>query len=276
MHKGFFTDVMQQRPALFATMLAFNGMNSKGLHDREGSFASQVTPEAQCAIVLSKVQGLSADNIALLSASSVVQRHMLAPSPSPSLSSSPAHLSEDSSPLEITQDLGSQANLPLFWDFAEESRRLIFLSHEELTALILYFGVAIHAARYAHLVNHADVVALRHALGAKAYTYGLVRGRFQVGSVAKFFRARSQGIGNSEQIYDVDDIIQSIKRDGDVAFGLCMASWPQALQNHACALLGRHISPILDADDATIRGVWFALKKLLLREVAPQWAPCFD
>lgn len=276
MHKGFFTDVMQQRPALFATMLAFNGVSSNGEHGRGGSFASQASPTQRCASTLSEVQGLSADDIALLSASSVVQRYMFADAqaheaPASSSSFSPNQALENSPPLETLQ-----ASRPLFWDFAEESRRLIFLSHDELTTLILYFGVAIHASRYAHLVNHADVVALRHALGSEAYTYGLVRGRFQLGSIAKFFKARSQGIGNSEQIYTVDDIVQSIKRDGDVALALCMARWPQALQNHACALLGRHISPIIDADDATVRGVWFALKKLLLREVAPQWAPCFD
>ena len=29
-------------------------------------------------------------------------------------------------------------------------------------------------------------------------------------------------------------------------------------------------------DNSYVRLPWFGLKKLLLKEVAPQWAPCFD
>ncbi len=306
MHKGFFTDVMQHRPALFATMLAFNGVAAHG-RGREGLTASQSlstsgpanASQAACLQALSAVQGLSPSGMASLAASPVVQRHMkgagltpssltqAAPSEEP-LSLSPssslgADVDEAQNPSDAphnSPDLPSattpQQNYPQFWDFAEESRRLAFLSHKELSALIQFFGVALHAKYYAHLVHHADVVALRRALGPELHAYGLVRGRFQVGSVTSFFMARSQVLGTKGQSLDVDTILQNIKRDGDIALGLCMASWPPHLQERTCALMGRHISPILDADAAVVRGVWFALKKLLLREVAPQWAPCFD
>ncbi|MFI3271619.1 MAG: hypothetical protein R3Y11_05885 [Pseudomonadota bacterium] len=299
MHKGFFTDVMQHRPALFATMLTFNGLAPHGA-SREGLSASpeslagssdgeQSASQAACLRALANVQGLSASGMATLAASPVVQRHMQASGlmnmvpqmvHNEDQDLSETLLSFDSaSPLlfsDVPQTASTPQSFQQFWDFAEESRRLAFLSHQELSSLLQHFGVAIHAKHYAHLVHSTDVVALRRALGAEVYAYGLVRGRFQVGSVASFFTLRSQALGSKGQHFDVQTLLHNIHRDGDVALGVCMATWPQHLQERTCALMGRPIAPIYDADASVVRGVWFALKKLLLREVAPQWAPCFD
>ena len=59
---------------------------------------------------------------------------------------------------------------------------------------------------------------------------------------------------------------------GRVALGLIMAGWPQLLQNRAPVAA---LSDIAAPPDVQ-RGLWFDLKKVLLKEVAPSWAPCFD
>ena len=118
-----------------------------------------------------------------------------------------------------------------FWDFTDESRRLAFLSAEEL--------------------------------GEPLYRYGIQRGQYQLGSVRQFFLSR-----------DVrEPLLERMQRHGRLAIAICRAPWPAALKERAAENIEDappSVSP------AVQRAVWFGLKKLLLKEVAPQWAPCFD
>ena len=77
-----------------------------------------------------------------------------------------------------------------FWDFTDESRRLAFLSAEELERLGKVFGVCVHAAELARIITREPVLALREALGEPLYRYGIQRGQYQLGSVRQFFLSR--------------------------------------------------------------------------------------
>ena len=150
-----------------------------------------------------------------------------------------------------------------FWDFTDESRRLAFLSAEELERLGKVFGVCVHAAELARIITLEPVLALREALGEPLYRYGIQRGQYQLGSVRQFFLSR-----------DVrEPLLERMQRHGRLAIAICRAPWPTALKERAAENLEDappSVSP------AVQRAVWFGLKKLLLKEVAPQWAPCFD
>ena len=133
-----------------------------------------------------------------------------------------------------------------FWDFTDESRRLAFLSAEELERLGKVFGVCVHAAELARIITREPVLALREALGEPLYRYGIQRGQYQ---------------------------LERMQRHGRLAIAICRAPWPAALKERAAENIEDappSVSP------AVQRAVWFGLKKLLLKEVAPQWAPCFD
>ena len=150
-----------------------------------------------------------------------------------------------------------------FWDFTDESRRLAFLSAEELERLGKVFGVCVHAAELARIITREPVLALREALGEPLYRYGIQRGQYQLGSVRQFFLSR-----------DVrEPLLERMQRHGRLAIAICRAPWPAALKERAAENIEDappSVSP------AVQRAVWFGLKKLLLKEVAPQWAPCFD
>lgn len=274
MHKGFFTDVMQHRPALFTSMLAFNGLSKDTLASDGQSQPMQALCAARLAAYGSAsgaAIGLSEQAISLLSSLPVVQRHLMA--------SASAQEQTEHAFLDTTSNAHSAVS---FWDFSEESRRLVFLSAQEIALLLRTFGTALHAKHFAHLLLNRDVVALREALGPELYTYGLVRGRFQVGSITRFFSDPHHDVflhmenGTEQKENQAMAILRCIERDGDLALALCMANWPESLQKRMVATLGRELPCITDADQSIVRGVWFVLKKLLLREVAPQWAPCFD
>ena len=149
-----------------------------------------------------------------------------------------------------------------FWDFAEESRRLALLEPETLTTLTRFYGAGLHALEVARTVLGREVAALREAIGERAYLYALQRGQYQALAGRELFAARHRDLNLPERI----------NLHGREALGLITAEWPQPLQN---------IAPVAALSDIALqtdtrRGMWFDLKKTLLKEVAATWAPCFD
>lgn len=249
MHKGFFLDVLRRKPALFAAMLAFNGAGG----------AASGTPGHDGAL-----QAL---------------RHAV-PGAGEGLLRSPR--------LRRWLNGDGAAAVEQFWDFAEESRRLALLDAAEVDRLAHVFGVALHAPDFARLVLRDDVLALRTELGEELYRYGLQRGRYQLGGVRRHFaplrEAERTGAGMAERV----------RADGARALALCAGRWPEPLKARLAwpahlAPQGDEARPVTEETDGmppeggedprrqdAWRGVWFGLKKLLLKEVAPRWAPCFD
>lgn len=151
-----------------------------------------------------------------------------------------------------------------FWDFAEESRRLAFLEADTLARLGMVFGVCIHAVEMARMITREQVLALRGELGEPLYRYGIQRGQYQLGSVRQVFLTR-----------DVrEPLPERVRRHGLLALALCRAEWPPALMARTAAVFP---PPAEEVPSPVVRrAVWGGLKKVLLKEVAPQWAPCFD
>lgn len=253
MHKGFFLDVLQRRPALFAAIMAFN---SSKLHVRQrASFDAAYQHAYQ---ILSQLPDVDAK---LLSSLPTVQHR---------LSALPVPEQETKADESAKVSMSNAPHQEPYWDFIEESRRLLFLSPQELQALAKTFGVALHAASYAHRIQRDDVLALRSALGEELYAYGLARGRYQIGNIRTIF------VTEHNTKISTADILEGVNRDGWRALSICSSTWPQELKQYLALHTDNQTDATAMYDANTVRGVWFTVKKLLLREVAPQWAACFD
>lgn len=167
-------------------------------------------------------------------------------------------------------------NMEGFWDFTEESRRLALIDPDLTARAARLFGAAIHARELARLIRRDDVLAVRQNLEPDLIAYALERGRFQIGSVAGAFASDQAGIS----------LPRRVLAHGQMALECCCAAWPQALLQRWRPAQIPHDrggtdavpasgEPLPDTPDFR-RRVWFGFKKILLREVAPQWAPCFD
>lgn len=152
-----------------------------------------------------------------------------------------------------------------FWDFGEETRRLALLPPEDLERLALTFGVCVHGAELARIVLREQVLAMREELGPELYLYAVRRGRFQLGSIRQFFLARDAR----------ESLAGRIRRHGRQAVVWCLDGWPEELRARCPGLPAGEERPG-DMSPAARRALWFGLKKLLVKEVAPQWAACFD
>lgn len=247
MHKGFFSDIITRKLPLFKAILAFNG--------RRVAPESPPLPEA-----LSAIPGLDA---AALWNTKALQRCY--------------GIQEESS--------HDGAQTQFFWDFAEEVRRLALLDAATLQKFAFLYGVAAHAPEIALVIAQKDVLELREGLGERLYYYALQRGQYQLGEIGQYFRKQNQNM----------DLLSRIHLHGVQALECCCANWPVPLRQCAAPALAQAlpsltaflppqarpnaVQPVTELPPmppSLRRSLWFSLKKILLKEVAPQWVPCFD
>lgn len=161
---------------------------------------------------------------------------------------------------------GSESD-PGFWDYAEESRRLALLDTESLGALCRLSGVALHAREIAHILRRDELLALRAGIGEDMYRYALYRGQYQLGGVRRLFAG----------LHPMMPLAERCALHGNMTLRLVASLWPEELSSRFLPSLSPLSGEELPAfGGAELRELWIALKKLLLREVAPSWAPCFD
>lgn len=168
----------------------------------------------------------------------------------------------------------SCAPKPDFWDFEDESCRLALLDAPTRERLVLTFGVAVLARDICRLLRKNEVRAAREGLGDALYTYAVHRAPYQVdpdvvpdptvaAELPIHLRARALGA----------DCLRTLA-----------SRWPQALRDavtwDAVALPESHDAATpADRTGEQLeqhRRLWIAVKKVLLKEVAPAWTPCFD
>ncbi len=178
-----------------------------------------------------------------------------------------------------------------FWDFAEESRRLALLDAATLRRLAHWFGAAVHAREIAAAVARDEVMTLKDALGRDVYAYALTRGRF----------ALSEAVGGAFCAVDRRmPLAGRVVKHGREAVRILRQTWPAplrartrdlfsfaAMDGKANRIADNHRGNMKNFDHASGTGcianieavreaVWTGLKKILIKEVAPQWAPCFN
>ena len=155
-----------------------------------------------------------------------------------------------------------------YWNFAEESQRLALMDAATLEKLGLFLSAAAHAEELSRVISGRQVLELRRNLGTDIMNYALKRGRYQIGSLRpSLLPPPASG--------PLDARIRALAA---AALFLLRADWPESLQRLSAprfpAVNEGAFLPELTREQRT--ALWFTMKKLLLREVAPQWAPCFD
>jgi hypothetical protein len=165
--------------------------------------------------------------------------------------------------------LSESGRAPLFLDFREERRRLALLPRETLSRLAGLCGACIYAPEASRCVRRDEVLSLRAAIGSD-YDHILTRGRFQLAeSRARF-----------ADFLPESPLPERMRAAGFAALRLCLSDWPPSLLRPAGPRLpeelraGAGSTPPLPADALPV--IWLGVKKLLIKEVAPQWQACFE
>ncbi len=169
-----------------------------------------------------------------------------------------------------------------FWDFYDESRRLVLIDKACIKKLMLYMGICIHAKNVAQCVSQKDVLILQNGLGGEAFSFAVHRAQFMLGGI----NITHFDFLKHEHIYP------KVVLSGVFAVHFCAHEFPQQLYNilleymQEFAMDHEIVPNILEAYLEGVptnnmapkekQNLWFSMKKILLKEVDPQWKPYFN
>ena len=164
-----------------------------------------------------------------------------------------------------------------FWDFEEESRRLALVGPEITLDLVLTWGSAFCAPILNRFILRSDVEILHRDLGEKYLDFARGRGRFSLGDIYRILEVQPDPMA-------VEDVRDQVLAWGLAAHDLVAASWPVPLRQIQDRCWARELPqchglrrpPEAPPLPGMLRAVWFSMKKILIKEVAPQWTPCFS
>ncbi|WP_022665955.1 hypothetical protein [Desulfospira joergensenii] len=162
-----------------------------------------------------------------------------------------------------------------FWDFEEESRRMALLDSKTLKTLLFTWGAAFCAPLLCRFVQKQDLEILHRDMEPGYTDFALKRGRFFLGDFDGIIRLDEAG-AKAEQMPDL------IMKHSMRAHEICLRYWPEPLRELQAEKIKLDLpdwferKPEMDRPHPSHpRAVWFSFKKILLKEVAPEWTPCF-
>lgn len=163
----------------------------------------------------------------------------------------------------------------LYWDFADETKRLVLLDCQSLKKLARVLGVSLYAEEISHVLEKTTVLQLKNELGKILYGYALERGKFRLHSLKNYFQAENNQLS----------LLEKIIQDGEKMLALCAQGWQEELKQIAVQKMQPELPfftaflqnpPQTEISPAQARLIWFSVKKLLLQEVNSSWQPYFN
>ena len=129
-------------------------------------------------------------------------------------------------------------------------------------------GTALNAPKIARIIERDKLLSVKKEIGESAYLFALKRAPFLIGPVEFSF---------------VDDRLPQNFRSNVIAYGMkcleaCFSGQPNALIKRVLFKLPKSICGSFKPEDLTQEKAKASnlMKKVLLREVGPEWAPYFS
>jgi hypothetical protein len=156
------------------------------------------------------------------------------------------------------------------FDFREASRRVALLDGETLERLALFTGIALDASRIAKTIDRDGVLRLKRGIGDDGYRFALKRAPFLL----------NPGIAPDPagEPADPSSFREHALSRGMAGLEACLSGEPAALVRRFRLKLPRRWSerPSGAVPEGGKDAWWPLVRKVLLKEVAPEWSPCFS
>jgi len=172
-------------------------------------------------------------------------------------------------------------NLPESWflEFREPKTRLALLEPETLRMLADYLGLALHAQTIARTIVKSHVSKIKKSFGKKGYLFAIKRAPFLLRNSAELAAVADALMSPqcTRAAGSETELVHRIRRQGQLGVALCLSQEaPQLVQWLSVSLpetmLQTHSVQLAPENSAIL---WKTVYRLLTKEVAPQWAPCF-
>lgn len=156
----------------------------------------------------------------------------------------------------------------LVMDFDALPRRLALLSAQELQTLRFLCGVALSAHHITAHIRAQEVLSLREKLGARAHAFATGKARFLLGTAATLF----------DDSHAIDSVQSCVSERGATALVEGIGDQPEPVMRRLQLKFAKNDDPGWDRPLNRERGSLFfgLLKRILVQEVNPQWAPLFS
>lgn len=152
-----------------------------------------------------------------------------------------------------------------FLEFMDVRSRLALVGSKTLLLLADYVGLGLNSAAIAQVVLQSQVRELKSMFGEAGYTFAVKKAPFMIGSRVPTFRTHDAPLE------------ERIRLQGRACIALCLNEQPQTLRQRLALALPQGFLR-LDGIAASAQhpdAAWPLVRRILLKEVAPQWAPCF-
>ena len=155
-----------------------------------------------------------------------------------------------------------------YFDFEDPKRRLALIDGKSLSRLVYLSGIVLNASRISKIIEREALLSLRNQIGDEAYLFALKKAPFLIGRM-EFPFAEDQ----KSQDLQAHLIACGMKCLEACFFGERAALTKRLLfklPKELCRNFGER--PFGEGRDRA----WSLLRRVLLQEVDPRWAPCFS
>lgn len=154
-----------------------------------------------------------------------------------------------------------------FYDFAEPRLRLALVSPAVLNKLFLYAGAAYCSENIAKVIDRESVINLREIMGNELYLFALKR--------APLLVPEKPNIKIPSE--DTHTLYQNVMTASQLCFEMVFAGAPHNLIRRLTLKFSKAIdwnfNISLTSNDRD--KVWTFLHRILIKEIASEWSPCF-
>lgn len=150
------------------------------------------------------------------------------------------------------------------YDFEQHHRRAALLDTDALTRLVYLTGIALNAADIARVIEKKPLLALRNTIGEPAYLFALKKAPFLLGQLdPKFKRDGDQ------------DYRSHAMNCGILCLQACYREEPAGLLRRLYFKFPKDTFTDAGSQPEGLdqAGAWRILRKVLIQEVKPEWAP---
>ena len=156
------------------------------------------------------------------------------------------------------------------WDFESQVARLVLLDSSSLVRLIKLAGIASIHRQIARIVDRDTVSRIKQSLTEELYLFAVKRAGFLLGPLA-------DALDTGEPTIGPEEIDRQAGQVGQQLVSACLTGQPKALMSRLALKLPADIILNDSRDNSeNSHAIWPALKRILLTEVNPEFAVCFN
>ncbi len=170
-----------------------------------------------------------------------------------------------------------------YWDFTENTKRIILFEPEAIKQLALYFGVTLNADVLSKIILQEEVKKIKNELGENLYEFALMRANFMINKESKFFKIFYSL--SSDKV-----LVQKIILNGLSALYILCEHWPEYLKQRLETLLYDFaleygiekkecetlFSDFNNPPSEIKKYIWYNIQKIAVKELKDLWVPYFN